>query len=96
MMKSQYHILPYTYQKARELNVIIHKSENPKYKLDVYEKNGVFICSVGSSMYMDYPHYILIKGLKYANERKRLYDLRHAKDMMRVGTKGYYAKRLLW
>ena len=44
-----YHILPYSYDKAKQLNVKISPSDNPKYKIKVCSSNGVFICNIGSS-----------------------------------------------
>ena len=31
-----------------------------------------------------------------ADERKRLYKIRHKKDITKKGTPGYYAYKLLW
>jgi hypothetical protein len=45
---------------------------------------------------MDYPHYLKYFGKKIADERKRLYKIRHKKDRMIKGTAGYYADKLLW
>ena len=44
---------------------------------------------------MDYPSYIETEGKKYADERRRLYHLRHSKDNIK-GTKGWYALNILW
>lgn len=38
-----YDILPYTHKKANELGVIVKPSKNPKYKIDVYDKNMNYI-----------------------------------------------------
>jgi hypothetical protein len=34
---------------------------------------------------MDYPYYIKLQGINIANERKRLYYLRHKKDSSYAG-----------
>lgn len=91
-----YHILPYTYTKAKQLGVKIYPSENPKYKLEVYDNNGVFITYCGANGYKDFPTYVLEKGLQYALRRQELYKIRHQKDRTKIGSRGYYADQLLW
>jgi len=90
-----YHILPYTYARARKLGVQIRPSDNPKYKLRVTTKSGKTIYC-GAAGYNDYPTYIKKYGLAFANERRRLYKIRHNKDRHVHGTAGYYADTLLW
>lgn len=97
---SQYIIKQYTYDKARDLGVSVIPSKNPKKKIDVY-KHDKFICSVGASAYSDYPTYLELerKGLVAkgtADTRRRLYKIRHKKDLGKIGTAGYYADKLLW
>jgi hypothetical protein len=36
------------------------------------------------------------KGKAYADERRRLYKIRHSKDRNVKGSDGYYADKLLW
>ena len=91
-----YKIKKYTLQKARELNVHITSSNNPKYKITVYDKYYNYLCDVGASGYMDYPSYIEDYGLEYANSRRKLYKKRHNKDLKIKGSRGYYADQLLW
>jgi len=91
-----YDILPYTQRKARELGVSVKPSKNPKYKIDVYDLKGNYLFSGGASGYKDYPHYIKEKGLDYANERRRLYRIRHQKDIKVVGGRGSIINHLLW
>jgi hypothetical protein len=67
-----YQITNYTKQKAKELNVKIKPSSNPKKKIDVYEDNKK-VASVGAIGYDDYPTYIIKKGKSYADERRKLY-----------------------
>ena len=90
-----YHITNYSKNKAKELNVIIKPSKNKNKKIDVF-KDGKKIASVGAIGYMDYPNYIETKGLKYANERKKLYKLRHKNDLNKPNSNGFYANKLLW
>jgi hypothetical protein len=86
-----YEIQPYTKYRARLLGVQIQLSDKRYKKIDVY-KNNKYITSIGDTRYSDYPTYIKTHGLEYANERRRLYRLRHKND----GITGYYAKNLLW
>ena len=91
-----YKILPYTYQKANLLDVKVFPSENPKYKLEIYNTNGLFMFYLGAGGYKDYPTYIKEKGLEYANKRRALYKQRHQKDRTVIGSRGYYTDQLLW
>lgn len=91
-----YDILPYTYSKADRIGVKIFPSDNPKYKLEIYDKDGVFICYVGAAGYYDYPTYIKAYDKEYAEKRRVLYKKRHEKDRHVKGTKGWYADQLLW
>ena len=90
-----YTITDYTKQKAKLLGVDVIPSKNKNKKIDVYN-NGLKICSVGAIGYSDYPNYIKSHSLIYANERRRLYRLRHIKDLNKPNTPGFYAGRLLW
>ena len=89
-----YNILPYSYNQANRLGVQISPSKKKGKKIDVFE-NGKFICSIGALGMYDYPTYIELKGKEYANERRKLYHMRHKKDNV-IGTAGWYALRILW
>ena len=88
-----YDILPYSYNMAKKLDVIIKPSTNPKKKIDVF-KNDKRIASIGSIKYSDsdYPHYMKEQGKEYADKRRSLYHQRHKGS----GINQYYAKRILW
>jgi len=86
-----YQISDYTKKRAKEIGVEVRPSKNKKKKIDVY-KEGQFIHSIGQADAKDYPTYLKEKGTEYANERRRLYHLRHTKDS--IGE--YLAKWLLW
>jgi hypothetical protein len=90
-----YKIKPYTKAQARKLGVQVKPSKVKGKKIDVF-KNGKKIVSVGAIGYNDYPTYIQKKGKKYADERRRLYKIRHNKDRKIRGSAGYYADKLLW
>ena len=91
-----YKILPYTLNKAKKLNVNIKTSTDKSKKLDVFDLEGNYICSVGAAGMSDYPTYIKTHGLAYAQYRRLLYKQRHERNRHIVGSKGYYADQLLW
>jgi len=88
-------ITDYTRNQAKKFGVIVKVSKDPSKKLDVF-KNGVKIASIGAKGYKDYGIYLVEKGEKYANERRRLYRIRHDGEQSKVGSPGYYAWNLLW
>ena len=90
-----YTILPYTQQQAKKLGVSVRPSTNPKKKIDVYE-GGQKVASVGATGYLDFPSHMKQHGKAMADERRRLYHLRHAKDSQKKGSPGWYALKLLW
>jgi len=89
-----YSITDYTRNKAKSLGLEVKPSTTKGKKIDVY-KDGIRIVSVGALGYSDYPTYLREKGKEYADERRRLYKLRHT-DRNKVGTASYYADKLLW
>jgi len=91
-----YHITKYTFDKADKIGVIVKPSTNPSKKIDVFDKDNKLICSIGGIGYKDYPTYIIQDGKAFADERRRLYKIRHNKDINKKGTPGYYANILLW
>jgi hypothetical protein len=93
---SEYKIHPYTKKQAKILGVKIKISKMKNKKLDVFDNNNNYICSIGDKRYNDYRSYIEEKGLKYANTRRRLYKIRHEKNRHIEGTPSYYADQLLW
>ena len=92
---STYRITDYTKQQAKKLGVVVKRSSVKGKKIDVF-KNGEKVASVGALGYSDYPTYIRTKGKAYADERRRLYKIRHAKDRNVKNSDGYYADKLLW
>jgi len=87
-----YKILQQHYENAKKLGVEIKPSTLKNKKIDVF-KNYKKIASIGDVRYKDYQYYILQKGLEYAKERRRLYNIRHKNDS---NLNGYYAKLILW
>ena len=91
-----YLITQYTKNQAKKLGVIVKPSKVKGKKIDVFDKNGKKLASVGAMGYDDYPNFIRKKGKNYADSRRELYKMRHRKDRMKKGTPGYYADKLLW
>ena len=85
---------------ARRLGVAIRPSTTKGKKIDVF-KHGLKIASIGAEGYDDFWIYVqkekagrVPKGT--AEERRRLYKIRHADECVATGTPGYYACRILW
>lgn len=91
-----YRIKPYTKAQAKKLGVTVKPSKVKGKKIDVFDKNGKKLASVGALGMGDYPTFIEKKGMEYANVRRRLYKMRHEKDRHKVGSAGYFADKLLW
>jgi len=80
---------------AKRIGVKILPSNNKSKKLSVY-KDGVKVADIGASGYMDYSLYRSGYSINYANERQRLYKLRHQKYRLIKGSPAYYADQILW
>ena len=91
-----YNITNYSYDKAKVMGIKLYPSKNKKYKIDVYDINNNYITSIGASGYKDYPTYINEDGLKYANERRRLYKLRHNNTRHVKYSRSWLADQILW
>ena len=91
-----YQIQPYTYSQALKLGVKITPSKNPLKKIDVFDFNGNYICSIGAIGYNDYPTYLKTKDKAYADERRRLYKIRHQHSRHKKGSASYCSDNLLW
>ena len=87
-----YEIQPYSFKKAKDLGVTIKPSSKKGKKIDVF-KNNQLVTSIGASGMNDYPTYLKNEGKKFAEERKRLYKIRHSKN---TGIAGKYASEILW
>jgi len=86
-----YDISKQTYKIAKQYGLEIESSSRRNKKIDVY-KDGRYLTSVGDSRYKDYNIYLKENGKAFAEERRRLYYIRHKKDTMRENL----AKILLW
>lgn len=85
--------------RAKTLGITVKQSRNKEKKLDAY-KDNVFQASFGASSYNDYHTWKKTKGEAYANERRRLYHLRHKNEGPKIKngklTASYLAKAILW
>ena len=90
-----YTITEHTLQRAKQMKVTVQLSQKKNKKIDVF-KNGVKIASIGDSRYKDFPTYVIENGIEFANKRKRLYYMRHKKDIEKLNSNGFYAAKLLW
>jgi len=102
---SGYKIKSLQERKAKELGVIIKSSESKNKKIDVLDKKGNKLASIGGvkkdgRFYGDYATFIEEKGLKFANERRRLYLKRHSKYPKKKPdgsfTNSMYSDKILW
>ena len=92
---SNYIIKNYTYEKAKLYGLVVKPSVRKGKKIDVY-KNDDKIASIGDSNYLDYPSYMIQYGKIYADNRRRLYRIRHNKDIMIKNSPGWLSYHLLW
>ena len=92
---SSYNITKYTQEQAKKLGVEVRVSSNPQKKIDVF-REGKKIASVGATGYSDYPTYVKSHGREVAQERRRLYKLRHHQHRNILDSNAYCADKLLW
>jgi hypothetical protein len=86
-----YQISDLTKQRAKEIGVEVKPSTNPKKKIDVFS-DGEKVASIGGAGYRDYHIYLAEQGKAVADERRRLYHIRHKKKSLGE----YLARWLLW
>lgn len=91
-----YRITNYTKEQASKLGVIVKTSLVKGKKIDVFNKKGEKLASVGAIGYGDYPTFKLTHGKEYADNRRKLYKQRHESDRHVRGSAGWYADKLLW
>ena len=96
-----YKIRTYSKLQAEKLGVKIKPSTNKKKKIDVFNKEGKKLASIGAFGMNDYPTYMELEKNKKvekgtAEKRRKLYKNRHENDRKKVGTNGFYADKILW
>lgn len=90
-----YDIKQYSFDQAAKLGVTIKPSKTKGKKIDVFKGNEK-VASIGALGMADYPTYIEDKGLDFAQNRRRLYRIRHNKNIEKKGSPGFFASRILW
>jgi hypothetical protein len=83
-----YKITDYSRKQAKKYGVEIKPSLVKGKKIDVF-KNGAKVASIGDINYKDYGTYLVEKGKAYADERRRLYRIRHKGE-------NNYSLKILW
>jgi len=85
-----YRITDWSKNQAKKFGVELRLSSNPKKKIDVYKANKK-IASIGATGYGDYGTFLETKGKGkvYADERRRLYRIRHKGE-------NNYSLKILW
>lgn len=90
-----YKITNYSKEQAKKLGVKIKPSTLKNKKIDVF-KGDKKVASIGAIDYNDYPTYIKKFGRAYADDRRRLYKLRHEKYRKIPDTPSFYSDKILW
>jgi hypothetical protein len=95
-----YKIKKYTYYQAKKLGVTVKPSTLKNKKIDVYNKKGEKVASVGALGYKDYPTYLELekkgkvpKGI--ASIKRKNYKKRHIHRGKKYSN-AWYADKLLW
>ena len=94
MVDKYYKITDYSFARAKELDVRLKPSMKGNYKIDIFDKLGNYITSIGHRQYLDYPSIIKKNGKEYADYRRELFYKRHGK--YKKGTRGWYSSKILW
>lgn len=75
--------------KAAKIGVTVKPSTVKHKKLDVFNRDGDKVASIGDLRYSDF-------NLHGDSERRRRYKARHEKHRHKKGTASYYADKILW
>jgi len=86
-----YDISKKTYTIAKRYGLVVVPSTRKNKKLDVY-KDDHFLASIGDDRYNDFHTYLKNNGKAFAEERRRLYYLRHKRETIKENL----SKILLW
>ncbi len=91
-----YIITSHTKAQAKKLNLVVKPSTVKGKKIDVFNKSGEKLASVGAIGYGDYGTFLKTRGKEFADKRRKAYKIRHQKTRVIVGSRSYYADKLLW
>jgi len=92
----KYKIFDYSFKQAKRLGVVIKPSITIGKKIDIFDKSGNYLTSIGDINYLDYPSYIKLFGKRYADERRKLYKIRHQRYRTKKNTRSWFADQILW
>lgn len=76
-------------RKARKIGVKVKPSTRKGKKLDVFNKDGKKVGSIGAVGYEDF-------NIHKDKARRKKYKARHSKYRNKVGTNSFFADRILW
>jgi hypothetical protein len=76
-------------RKARRIGYKVKPSTRKGKKLDVFNKEGKKVGSIGALGYSDFNQH-------KDKQRRKNYKSRHGKYRTRVGTNSYFADKILW
>jgi hypothetical protein len=87
---------------ANKLGVMIYPADKKsKYKIEIYDSQGLYMFSIGDKHYNDY--FLYSEGEKnkelpkgYAKWRRSLYLQRHEKELDKIGSRGWFSAVILW
>jgi hypothetical protein len=93
-----YHISQYTYERAFANGIYVYPSENRRWKIEVYDGEGLFLCYCGNTRLKDYPTYLEEKGLYAACRKRHLWFRRHGYNpqLFDYATPEWAESILLW
>ena len=89
-----YKIRPYSLKRAEEIGVDLRSSIYEFMKIDVLDKKGKLICSIGTLGEMDYPELLEQRGEEAAQSRREQH--REGLKSMKRLTPGWYYEQILW
>jgi len=87
-------------EKAKEIGLQIHASDNPKKKIEVYDEDGIFLYYVGNRNNPDYYLYRELENLNFvpagtANTKRNEYYKKH-QAKIEQGKSAFVNYYLLW
>lgn len=91
-----YSISKKQYDLAKEIGVQIKPSQRKNKKIDIYDAEGVYYTSIGDNRFNDHFSYLETHGKAFADNRRRLYLLRHKKELLSIGSRGWFSAKILW
>lgn len=91
---SNYQIHPMQLEEAKRINVTIQPSSNKRKKLDLYDKHGNFMMSIGAKNHEDI-FSLQEKNMAWIDiyQQRERFMKRHARD---CSDKFVYESRLFW